>query len=380
MKNIFIIGRVKGNYRTQYLIKSLLDCNYYLHYNSLQTRRFKNKQGLEKILRYFVRGFEESINFLFKIYYISISDIVILPAMCNEFQIDLKIAKALNKKVLCDFYISFYDTFILDRKRFLPNSFEARKMLKQDRNIIQKANLVMFLNTTEARRYLELVDIPYDEKKHITVPLVVEQQTTCKLPYFNSSKRERKNFTICWWGSYIPLHGLENIILACKVLKESQKIDFRLYLFGTSDNEAAPYQKQIDNLGLNDVIEINNSYSFNNGKLGEFLENNCDLVLGNFGTSDKARNVLVNKLIDGVAIKAPVLTGESKAPLEFFSSNEIFYCQNNPHSIAENILLISKTNPNDVKQQTNRAYQTYIKYFSVNAFEKRMHNIFNNIL
>jgi len=29
---------------------------------------------------------------------------------------------------------------------------------------------------------------------------------------------------ICWWGTFIPLHGLDNILQALKILKEQDLI------------------------------------------------------------------------------------------------------------------------------------------------------------
>lgn len=56
-----------------------------------------------------------------------------------------------------------------------------------------------------------------------------------------------------------------------------------------------------------------------------------------FSTDEKAKNVLGNKLLDGVSMKALVLTGESKAAKEFSTSKNIFYTSHEPFYIAEKI-------------------------------------------
>lgn len=374
MKNIYLAGLTRGSYRTQNVIKYLLDNRYPVYYNSLGTTFLANKKGW--ILK-LIRGINKVINLIVKSYYIALADIVIIPAMCNEFQEELLIANLFKKKIICDYYISFYDTFILDRETFPKDSRDARRLMNYDINLIKKATLTFFLNTVEAKRYLNLAGIPFQKNKHLILPLIVEEKTKCRLPYFNIP--DNPKFNICWWGTYLPLHGLENIIESITFLKKNNKTEFHLYLFGTNDEDAVPYEKLISTLNLTEKITINNEMTFKNGLLEKFLREKCDLVLGNFGNSEKAKNVLVNKVLDGVAMQAPVLSGESKAPLEFFSERDIFYTTNSPQSIAEKIEEISSFQTYEVLNRTNRAYKIYKKNFSSSAFEKRLNKVFQTI-
>lgn len=324
-----------------------------------------------------VKPFDLFIRLLLKIYQILISDIVIIPAMCNDVQNDLKIARLFRKIIITDYYVSYYDTFVLDRKTYPQGSKIANRLRNTDYNIISKATLTFFLNTTEARRYLDLVGITFDKERHVIVPLVVEESIKCQLPYFNSPDLKGVIFNVCWWGSYIPLHGLDNILKAFQILKGQNGTKFHLYLFGTNDNKSKPYLNMIKELDISDVTTLYNEFTFKNGKLGEFLKLNCDLVLGNFGNSEKAKNVLVNKLLDGVAMKAPVLTGESIAPLEFFSEREIFYSKNSPAEIADMIYSISLTDKTDINIRIEKAYRVYLEHFSPSAFRNRLSDVFS---
>lgn len=379
VKNVYIIGRVQGSYRTQNLIKFLLDQNYLIYFNSYKSGIFFGKKGLKRFFRLIIRGGEELLKRLFSLYSLMVSDLVILPAMCNSFQLELFLAKIFKKKIISEFYISKYDSVVLDNKEISLQSQKARKLLKNDFNVINLANIVLFLNTTEARRYLKLVNIPFDCLKHIVVPLVIEENIKCKLHYFYSNKIGEQKFNICWWGSYIPLHGLDNIIDACEILNKEYDLDFHLYLFGVNDGKGDKYKDKIKKLNLTSFITIDNTCTFKNGKLGGFIKNNCDLVLGNFGESEKAKNVLPNKLIDGVAMKAPVLTGESIAPHEFFNENEIFYSRNKPSFIAEKMYYISQCPKNEIISRLDKAYNVYEEVFSVSAYTKNMKEVLKKI-
>jgi len=377
MRKIYIIGGAVGSCRTQNLIKYLLDHNYIVYYNPVSLSFYKDKKGLKMLIRKTIKTLEKLLLFPYRVYYIAMSEIVILPAMQNNYQSWLKIASFFGKRIICDYYISFFDTEVLDREKYSINSRQAKRLMAYDYSCINRSNYVFFLNTTEAHRYLNLVNITYDNKKHLIVPLVIEESIKCKLPYYNS---DHSTFNICWWGTYIPLHGLENILKACQLLLLSKKIKFHLYLFGNDEEKSVFYRRLIKDLGISEVVTMENSYTFKNGKLGVFLENNCDLVLGNFGNSEKAKNVLVNKLVDGVAMKAPVLTGESIAPLEFFSKNDIFYSYNSPEEIVKAIVSISKESTVDIQARVNNAYKVYRRFFSPTAFYRNLDNLFEKLI
>ncbi len=377
MKKIFIVGRAKGMFRSQNLMKYLLDKNYSLYYNSLTNDFYKKSNGIKKIIRKLLRSFEEFWTTIFEFYQIIISDIVVVPAMNNEQQKHLFFAHFLRKKILTDFYISDYDTYVNDWQRIPSYSKAAKKLLKNDFNIINKADFTLFLNYTEANRYLDIVNIPFNSKKHLIVPLVIEEMIKCKLPYFSAVKSKKLN--ICWWGNYLPLHGLENILKACEILKNEDKEEFHFYLFGNNEKGSIPYQKMITSLGISDYVTISNDKTFSNGKLKDFLEVECDLVLGHFGDSLKAKNVLGNKLLDGVAMKAPLLTGESAATREYFSDEEIFFSSNVPVDIARKITEISRFKQENINERVDRAYNIFLENFSETAFRRNLDRVFEKL-
>ena len=98
----------------------------------------------------------------------------------------------------------------------------------------------------------------------------------------------------------------------------------------------------------------------------------CSLVLGNFGESEKANHVLVNKQVDGVAMKEPVLTGESIALKECFSDKMLLLTNNNTVSITENIIKFSLYKSEIVLEMVEKSFQIYKQYFSPNAFENNL--------
>lgn len=375
MKNIFLIGQIKGQYRSQNLIKYLLDKGYSIYYSDYEINLFEgNYNFIFRSIRVIVRNLNNLFLFLHSIYFLLVSDCVLILAMCNDRHWEIRLAKFFRKPIICDFYLSFYDTLVLDKQLISKDSRAGRKNYTLDRNCLELSDYVFFLNRTEANYYLNLFDIGFCDKRHKILPLCVEGFEKTKQDSNNETLN--REFIICWWGSYIPLHGLYNLIYSFKILLDEGYL-FKVYLFGDKDEKSKPYQDYIIKLGLKNHVIIDNSKSFKNGKLEPFLLKNCKLALGNFGDSEKAKSVIVNKLIDSVALKIPVLTGESSAPKEFFQENEVFYSLNSPDSIADAIVKVMLTSDDEIKKRVERGYNTYQENFSVGSFYKKLDIFFS---
>lgn len=372
LKNYYIIGKVMGGQRTENLIKFLLDKQQPVYYNSL-----KNNKSIPSFFYVLLSKISNFLNMI-------MADVVIMPAMCNNYQFEFKLAVFLKKEIITDFYYSLYDTHVLDKKPVgngeivYPDSRLAAKFKEIDRKIINKSNITFFLNKTEAIYYLKILNIIYDPKKHLILPICSENKLKCRLNYY--SNKTHNVFNICWWGSYIPLHGLEYVIQSAKILKDNYNLNFHLHLFGNNEEKSKYYKNLIMKLELSGEVSIHNDKTFSNGNLITFLRDNCDLALGNFGNSEKSKHVLGNKIIEGVAMKAPILTGESTAPHEYFTNNELFYTKNAPEDIASAAFFISNNNINQIKERVNDAYKIFNKDFSIEANQKKLHHVFTNFI
>lgn len=367
VQTIFFLGPVIGAYRTQYLLKFLKDnpkfCIFYIDDDFF----------IRKSRSYFNRIIGLVIGFLTQFFYLIFSDVVIVPAMSYKDIRWYKFVVFLKKRMIVDFYISKYDTEVLDRKNVNPQSKRARLLMEHDAFLIKNGNPVVFLNYTELNYYAETANCSVDNINYKIVPLCIESRNRAKLPFINSSSDIP---AIRWWGSYIPLHGLEKIIEMASILT-AKKFSFSLILFGNSEKLSLPYRELINKYNLNDIVRIENDYSFYNGKLENVLENDCDLALGNFGDSDKAKKVFLNKIGDAFAMGIPILTMKTEALNELVDTNEdVFIAANNPVDMAEKVLEIfqNKKRALEVADNGNRKYN--IK-FSPKQYFNSLDEIYN---
>ncbi len=147
-----------------------------------------------------------------------------------------------------------------------------------------------------------------------------------------NKNKDDEEFIVGFYGSFIPLHGMDKIMETARILQSNKKIKFMIYgdgygfrqIFKTWETEKP------DNLSLKGWIPYE--------KINEII-NQFDLCLGIFGDSLKTDLVIPNKIFHYSASGKPTLTKNTKGIKEIFSHEEnILLCQNEPLEMAEMIL------------------------------------------
>jgi len=369
MKNIYLIGKVGGSYRTQHFIKYFLDTKFSIYYESMISWGPGGK---------FFELIEEMLKFPLKCYSLILAGLVFVTAMNQGYrcQYEFHLARMFKKPIITDYYISFYDSAVNDNGVLEAGSMRALRLNEMERNVILNSSRVIFLNSVEAKRYCKLAGAEVSTVNNTVIPLCVDEKSQVSRPYFSG---QNDTLSVCWWGTYISLHGLETIIEAASILK-GRSAPVRWFLFGNSEKKAGPYKELVDSLGLQEVLSIRNDCTFANGKLDKFLKEHCDIVLGNFGNSEKSRNVIVNKLIEGISMKAVVLSGESVATDEFFNyEDDIWKCQNVPKRLADCVERISRAGSDEIERRCSNAHRIYQEVFSPCAFAAKARTLLDEV-
>jgi len=374
-KKVYLIGTINGSYRAQNIIKTLSDNDVqFLLFPTTYLSSITQPGILRRITEYLLYLLTLPLRLLF---IINSTHVIVLP-MSGLFTgrvtvlLEMIAAKLFRKILIVDYYIGFYDTFVNDRKFVGEKSFTAKRLKWNDQIRLRLADIIILLNNAESIYYHSVIQVEINESKIKIIPLCVDY----KKEFFSNKKKFssiEEPFNVCWWGTFIPLHGLEQVIDAFVFLK---KENIKLYIFGDSDAKAKPYIDKINKLGLSEKILVNNQYTISNGKLVPFLNDNCDLALGIFGNSKKAKTVLVNKLVDSLALKLPCLTIETAATKELLVSGEgLIITSNEPEKIAEKIIYLTK-NRDRLRSIGEAGFEAYLDKFTPEIFSSKFMRLF----
>lgn len=245
--------------------------------------------------------------------------------------LDVPLARLLGavfrKKVILDAFASHYDTWVLDRAAFTPASRQARMLALADRWGAKLAHAVLLDTDTHIAFYSDRFGIP---KKKFTRILVSADDTFFKPA---PEPTARGKFRILFFGSYIPLHGVDTIIRAAKILETYPEIVFDMV--GAGDTYAAD-RRLADELGLRN-LEFHPVTSMA-GVAAHVA--GCHVCLGIFGTTGKASRVIPNKVYQALAMKRAVVTADTPAARELLKNRvHVLLCPpGDPESLAKSIL------------------------------------------
>jgi glycosyltransferase involved in cell wall biosynthesis len=368
MLNIFCLGAVSEDYRTKNTLNFFLTKeDYRVFYNDFDKPvSYKESSCPVSIKTKILKIFSIVPNFFYMLW----ADIIYVFAMQHG-SFPIQIALLFKKKLVVDFFLSFYDTEVNDYKRFLPGSKEAKKIKKADRKAIINSRMVFFLNQSEAEYYTKILDIDIHTIPYRILPLCIDEKPQAKIDYFLGN---RDCLNLCWCGSYVPLQGLDVILMAVSMLKE--KMNMHLFIWGASDKRGEIYKKMVGDLHIEDIVTIYNEWG-NREKWEGFIVDNCDISLGIFGQSMKAQTVLANKVLDGIAFHTPVITARSAGLYEYFhGKDDIFITENTPEALVRMIEYVKFSYGRDgysrIRERVDNAYKIYQENFTPRLFQKKM--------
>jgi glycosyltransferase involved in cell wall biosynthesis len=111
-------------------------------------------------------------------------------------------------------------------------------------------------------------------------------------------------FRVVYYGTYIPLHGVEYMIRAAALLTEHEDIEFEMIGTGPEQEKALALAQELA------LTNIHFAGWVDKHDLPARVAS-ADVCLGVFGTSEQSTRTIQNKIYEGMAMGKPVITGDS---------------------------------------------------------------------
>jgi glycosyltransferase involved in cell wall biosynthesis len=215
--------------------------------------------------------------------------------------LDLAAARrvAADKPVVFNPLVSLSDTFVADRGRFTATSTAGRALRAIDRRSLRAADLVVADTEAHADFLAELAGIP---RSRVAVCFVGAEERV-----FSPGWKQAEPFEALFIGKLIPLHGLATVLEAARLTP-----GLRFKVVGSGQLEAV-LDDRPPNVEHVPWVEYE--------RLPRELRS-AGCALGIFGSSDKARRVIPNKVFQALACGVPVVTADTPAARELLTDGE----------------------------------------------------------
>ncbi|MBI4117380.1 MAG: glycosyltransferase [Parcubacteria group bacterium] len=271
-----------------------------------------------------------------------------------------------QKKLIWDAFVSTYDTTVFDRKKARPGSFKAFKHWLIDWLGCVLADTVLLDADAHGKYFAETFHIRPDKFK--TLPVGCDDE----IMYPRKQNKNTEKFLVHFHGTYISAQGIPYIIEAAKLL-EDKGIEFNII------GKLGTYIKALETAKDLNVKNINFIDFMPYEKLAEHLAM-ADVCLGMFGITDKAMRTGAFKLVEGLAMKKPVITAETPAMKEIFTDREnILFCRPaSGRDLADKILEL-KNNEDLRNKIAENGYKLYKEKLTPRALGLDLLNIISGI-
>lgn len=241
------------------------------------------------------------------------------------------IARMRSNLVLFDPLASRYETKILDWQRKSPDSLSAKWNYWLDQLSLKLADLV--LADTQAHREYYCQEFGLDLKKVAVLPVGFDDslwQSEAKMSLGND-----RTMTIVFFGSFLPLHGVDRLARAALMLVQKEPLVRFLFI---GSGQTFPLVKKI--IAQDPTGRIKLLGWMKERQMVELIKREADLCLGLFGQTPKALRVVPHKVFQAMALGKPVVTLDTPAIREFFVHGEnIYLCSSaEPEAIAQSLL------------------------------------------
>ena len=174
------------------------------------------------------------------------------------------------------------------------------------------------------------------KEKFFKIPLGADE-TNFYCRQREASGNDSDKLKLLFYGKFIPLQGISYILEAAKLLEKDKEIEFEIIGSGQLSTKI---RNLATRLNIQNVTFID---WVNYRKLPDHIQE-ADICLGIFGATHKAQRGIPIKVYEALAMKKPVITGDSPATREVFQDrvNSILCEMANAKALAESILLLKE--------------------------------------
>lgn len=215
-------------------------------------------------------------------------------------------SKLKKSPLYIDFFISMYDTLCLDRQKFKPNSLVGKLLKSIDKKTLGAADVI--ISDTKAHAEFFVSELGADADKINTLYLKADES----IYYPREKSDDNPNcFTALYFGSILPLQGVDVVLKAADILKNEK--DFRFIIVGpVSDKFSKP---QSENIEYHDWLSQE--------ALAEKIAQSDLCLAGHFNEKiGKAKRTIPGKAYIYRAMQKPMILGENCANHELYNDTD----------------------------------------------------------
>lgn len=284
MKSVLFWGRY-GNYGPDYPRNRVVEA--VMRELGCRVSRFLPGLSLLADVEYALRGGEKP-------------DVIWVPCFRQR---DLPAAVRYGRRagvpVVFDPLISSYDKQVNERRKFAADSLRGRRLLAQERRLFQSADILIADTQGHADYFHEVHGVSRD--RLFVIPVGAEESLF--RPSALPQRAPGEPLELVFFGTFIGLQGVDVLAEAIRRY-DGPPVRWRLVGEGPMLEQCKQMLQALPQVSFEPWGPLQ-------ALPGRLVT--ADAILGIFGSTDKARRVIPNKVYQGLALARPVITARTPA-------------------------------------------------------------------
>lgn len=206
---------------------------------------------------------------------------------------------AAGRPVVYDEFINPVEWFVEEHHRFPVGSVRARVLRTAMRGLMRRTRCILADTSSHLRHSAQLMDL--DPRRYRAVPVSTDEEHFRRLPAHRGSGR----FTVLYYGSMLPLHGLEHVLEAALALKDTPDITFRLIGGGADAGRRVALAGRAG-------ASVHHERWVDYAELPQVFMGSDLFLAGPFGATVQSRFVITGKTYQFLAAGLPTMVGANE--------------------------------------------------------------------
>lgn len=266
-------------------------------YKNIQIIGLNSSSYLKRILYVYFKILITSTN-KFSIIFIGFAPQLIIPIWKWKFNKNI---------VVIDFFISLYDTFVFDRKKVKEDTLTAKLLKKIDTYTINSADKVICDTQAHGKYFVDEFNLNPEKLKVLYLEADKTIYNECKI---EKPEKYKDKFVVLYFGSILPLQGIDIVIESAKQLSYNKEIHFIII---------GPIKKEVKNFESDTITYIE---WLDQNELAKYIAFSDLCLAGHFNKNiNKAKRTIPGKAYIYNAMKKPMILGDNTATRELYNEN-----------------------------------------------------------
>lgn len=271
-----------------------------------------------------------------------------------------------RKPVIFDEFINLIEWVVYEHKKIKPNGLLAKILMKYYRYWLKRCQKILTDTKSHAIYSSQLMNIPLEKYK--VIPVGADESL---FHIGMGQPAKNKNLEVFFYGNMAPLHGINYVLEAAKILKD-QPVHFHIV-----GGKGRPYAiKSIKKyIKANGLKKVSYAEWLDFAKLPQTIAL-CDVFLGGpFGNTLQAKMVITGKTFQSLATGTTTMVGRIGEQVGFVDKkNCLMVEQGSAQAIVDSLKWCLKNRPN-LKNVGRHGYDLYVDKFSAKSVSQQLAQI-----